>query len=55
MYLFAGCVMDEKGIAYNADYETLEYVHPDGYIEVFRDDCEARLFAEENNLIFNSD
>lgn len=36
-----------KSAYWNKDYETYEYIHPDGYIEVFRDDIEAKKFDED--------
>lgn len=39
-------------VVWNKDYETYEYIHTDGYIEVFRDNIDAKRFADKNNLVF---
>lgn len=40
-------------IYWNSTYETYEYVHPDGYIEIFRDDMAAKRFADKHGVRFS--
>jgi hypothetical protein len=42
-------------VRWNNDYETYQYVHPNGYIEVFRDNLDARDFAKKNGLLIEMD
>lgn len=39
-------------VYWNKDYETYEYIHTDGYIEIFRDNYEAKRFADKYRLEF---
>ena len=39
-------------IYWNNDYQTYEYIHPDGYVEVFRDSHDAKLFANKYGINF---
>ena len=39
-------------IYWNKDYETYEYKHPNGYIEIFADNIEASTFAKAFSLTF---
>jgi len=44
-----------KTVTWNFVYGTYEYIHDNGYIEIFRDDVEARKFAEEHGLEFEEE
>lgn len=39
-------------VYWNNEYEVYEYVHEDGFIEIFRDQFDAAEFAKENGFIF---
>lgn len=39
-------------VYWNDEWETYEYVHEDGYIQLFRDNLDAKKFADENGLEF---
>jgi len=42
-----------KNIKWNEDYETYEHVHNNGYVEIFKDGFDVRMYAKANNLKFN--
>jgi len=44
--------MDAGVVTWNDEYETYEYIEADGYTRIFRDDTEARKFADRHNLKF---
>ena len=41
-------------VYWNEEWEVYEHVHEEGYIQIFRDDVEAKKFADENNLVFSN-
>jgi hypothetical protein len=41
-----------RKVYWNNEWETYEYVYDDGYVHIFRDDIEAKAFADEHNLEF---
>lgn len=35
-------------VYWNKEFETYEYTHPDGYVDIFRDDIDAIKFTEKH-------
>ena len=41
-------------VYWNDEWEVYEFVHDDGFIEIFRDDLEAMKFADDHGLEFRN-